>query len=218
MNWIEEIKLIQKKDGQSQFEEAEIIQHIFDHIGETNRFFVDLGAGAYDGKMSNTSDMKQNGWIGFGVDMNPTEDWMKKYFITPENVVAILRENFTPKEFDFLNLDIDSCDFWVLKNILEAGYRPRLICTEFNGTLDPEKSVVLSYEGGYTWDNTNKYGYSFSAGKKLLGRHGYDIVFNQHDTNLFAIQSKDLAQDPAVTAIQRHYHPTSKDATWEEYV
>lgn len=73
-------------------------------------------------------------------------------------------------------------------------HRPRLICTEFNGTLEPNVSLVLEYEDGYTWDKTNKYGYSFAAGKKLLEKNGYVIIYNQHDTNIFAVR-KELAPE-----------------------
>lgn len=218
MSWIKEIKDIKKQGGSGQFEEAEIIAHIFENIGTTNKFLVDLGCGAYGGAtMSNTRDMMNLGWQGFGVDMNPMADeWVVQQFIQPQTIVPILKGKETPKDFDFLNLDIDSCDFWVLKNILEAGYRPRLICTEFNGTLPSDESLVLKYEDGYTWDETNKYGYSFMAGKKLLAEHGYTIIFNQHETNIFAVP-KELAEETNVKAKQTPYHPNNPNAIWVKY-
>jgi hypothetical protein len=219
MSWIKQIKNIKKQGGSGQFEEAEIIAHIFENIGTTNKFLVDLGCGAYgNATMSNTRDMMNSGWQGFGVDMNPMSDeWVVQQFIQPQTIVPILKGKETPKEFDFLNLDIDSCDFWVLKNILEAGYSPRLICAEYNGTLDPNKSLVLEYEEGYTWDETNKYGFSLGAGKKLLKKYGYTIIYCQHDTNLFAIKS-DLVNEPIeLNAKQNPYHPNNPNAIWVNY-
>lgn len=217
-SWIDKISFVKAGNMQSQFHEEAIISFIFQNIGIEHKWFVDLGAGAYDGTMSNTRKLKQDGWFGFGVDMTPTNDpWIIKEFIRPDNIVGIMQGLQTPFDFDFLNLDIDSSDFYVLQNILKH-YRPRLICTEFNGTLDPNVSVVLEYEEGYTWDKTNKYGYSFAAGKKLLEESGYVIIFNQHDTNIFAIL-KELAPNgfTEVKAKRNIYHPINPTAKWIPY-
>jgi hypothetical protein len=219
LNWINELKTLKGNNLQSQFSEDIIISHIFKNIGTTNKYFVDLGAGAYDGKMSNTRTLKSNGWDGFGVDCaNITDEWIIKEFIKPSNVCQILASQFTPTEFDFLNLDLDSSDFWVLKELLKE-YMPRVICTEFNGVLNPKQSLVLEYEDGYVWDNTNKYGYSFAAGKKLLEENGYVIIYNLHDTNIFAVKKELVAglDFPEVTARQNIYHPINNAAVWINY-
>jgi hypothetical protein len=219
VNWVTEIATLPSNGQQSQFGEEAIIDHIFQNIGFTNQYLVDLGAGAYGSStMSNTRKLKQAGWKGYGVDVkNKGEDWIIERFIKPDTILSILAEQNTPKEFDFLNLDIDSCDFWVLKQVL-AEYSPRCICTEYNGTLRPEIPVVLKYEEGYTWDETNKYGYSFAAGKKLLEEHGYRIIHNMHNQNIFALK-KELAKGLIynVSAVQVQYHPENPHAVWEVY-
>lgn len=218
-NWIDDIP--KSGTGNSQFHEDSIIDHIFKHIGSPTRFYVDLGAGAYTGStMSNTRSLKNAGWIGFGVDASaqPHDSSIIKWFIKPENVVELLRKQNTPLDFDFLNLDIDSSDFWVLLNILGAGFRPRLICSEFNGTLDPYVSKVLLYEDGYTWDKTNKYGYSFAAGKKLLNQYGYEIIHNLNNVNLFAVKKELVGGlDFDVQANRDTYHPINQNAVWTAY-
>ena len=215
MDWLKGIADIKKSGGSAQFEESEVIDYIFSHIGTTNKFLVDLGAGGYGGSISNVRDLMNNGWEGFGVDCDDMADpWAIKLFLTPDNVVPLFFNMGVPESFDFLNLDIDSCDFYILENLFKAGYRPRLICTEFNGTLDVDKSLVLKYEEDYTWDGTNKYGYSFLAGKKLLERNGYSIVHNQHNTNIFAIHGNypiDVKWEKTL------YHPINEKAVWEEY-
>lgn len=219
VNWITKISSISAGSQHSQYGEDSIIEHIFENISVTNKYFVDLGAGAYGSStMSNTRRLKQSGWKGFGVDLrNKGEDWIIERFIKPETVLGILAEQNTPKEFDFLNLDIDSCDFWVLKQIL-AEYSPRCICTEYNGTLPPQDSIVLKYEEGYVWDETNKYGYSFTAGKKLLEEHDYRIIYNMHNQNIFAVKTE-LVKGLIFTvpAVQVQYHPNNPSAVWEVY-
>ena len=216
-NWVTEIGNLSMNGLQSQFGEEAIVDHIFNNIGITDKYFVDLGAGAYgESTMSNTRKLLQTGWKGYGVDMNNKgESWIIERFITPDNILQIFAEQHTPVEFDFLTIDIDSSDFWVLARVLEK-YAPRCICTEFNGTLDPYTSLVLKYEEDYTWDETNKYGYSFIAGKKLLCKHGYRVIYNMHDQNLFALK-KELVKGLIfnVTATQSKYHRKSQDAVWE---
>jgi len=219
LNWVAEIPFLTGGTEHSQYNEEVIIDHIFRNIGVTDRFFVDLGAGAYgDATMSNTRKLMQSGWTGYGVDLrNKGENWIIERFITPDNILDIFSQQNTPRVFDFLNLDIDSCDFWVLRKILQE-YSPRCVCTEFNGTLNPNTSIVLKYEEGYTWDETNRYGYSFAAGQKLLAEHGYRIIHNMLNQNIFAVQEglvRGLIFE--VTANEAHYHPHSYTAIWEPY-
>jgi hypothetical protein len=216
LNWLLQIQKVHGK-GYSQYEEQAIIEFIFQNIGVHNKRFVDLGAGQYGPEqMSNTKFLYEKGWWGFGVDAeNITEPYIIQKFITPDNVVSVLKEQGTPETFDFLNLDLDSSDYWVLASLLEK-YKPRLICAEFNGTLDPNISVALKYEEGYTWDKTNKYGFSFTAGVNLLKKHGYSVIFNQHDLNIFAAPSEYLPEPITVTATKRTYHPNNPNAVWQE--
>lgn len=220
--WVEKIAALPDKGTYSQFNEDVIIQHIFKNIGTVNRLYVDLGAGAYNGKMSNTQLLRESGWIGFGVDAEAGDDTphLIKEVITPENVVQIMKdrvkvssEHQKESVIDFLNLDIDSCDFWVLANILK-NFQPRVICTEFNGTLDPDVAVALEYEPGYMWDGTNKYGYSFAAGKALLEWYGYSIIYNQHNVNIFAVHNNELigVDVPKISASKDMYHPVNPSA------
>ena len=218
-NWVTELANVSARGQQSQYNEDAIIDHIFRHIGVTDSYFVDLGASAYgDATMSNTRSLIHSDWNGYGVDIrNKGESWIIERFITPYNILEIFSEQNTPVDFDFLNLDIDSCDFWVLKEVLRK-YSPRCICTEFNGTLDPEISIVLKYEQGYVWDETNKYGFSFTAGKKLLAEHGYQIIHNMLNQNIFAVK-KELVKGLVfeVNASRVPYHPHNPHAIWESY-
>lgn len=218
-NWVTEIASLPAYGQQSQYSEEAIIDHIFKNIGVTNQYLVDLGAAAYgQSTMSNTRKLKQTGWKGYGVDIgNKGESWIIERFVKPDNILNIMQEQHTPKEFDFLNLDIDSCDFWILKKVLQE-YSPRCICTEFNGTLNPHQPVVLKYDEGYTWDETNKYGYSFAAGEKLLNEYGYRIIYNMLNQNIFAVKNE-LVRGLIfnVAANQVWYHPENVHAIWETY-
>jgi hypothetical protein len=52
-----------------------------------------------------------------------------RHFITGENIVGILQERGAPESPDFLSVDIDYNDFWVLDTVL-CAFAPRVIVAE----------------------------------------------------------------------------------------
>lgn len=198
----------------SQYGEDIIADYIFNHLGTTNKFFVDIGAGGAGRQLSNTHFFKLRGWEGLAFDMDGSEGTINE-FIKPNNIVSLLTKYECPKEFDFLSVDIDSFDYDVIGNILSA-YSPRLVVAEFNGTLDPLSKVKLEYEDGYTWDTTNKYGFSLGAGIDLFEKHGYTVVLNHKETNIFAIR-KDLLPEgykKEIKGVRTMYHRHNPNAKW----
>ena len=220
MNWIYDIdKLDLSENKYSQYGEEVIIQYILYNIGVNDKgFFVDIGAGGAGKGLSNTKLLTELGWEGLSFDIDESEGIIKE-FIKPDNVLEVLAKYNCPTLFEFLNIDVDSFDYDILKEIL-TEYEPLVICTEFNGTLDPLSNVKLKYEDGYTWDGTNKYGFSFTAGVKLLNDNGYTVVYNSKDTNLIAVNNKLLGnilqEILSIKATQNIYHPINEEAEWEE--
>jgi hypothetical protein len=214
MNWISKIRNPHPKAGFSQYDEDSIILNIFEEIKTTNNFYVDIGALAYGASMSNTFCLHKEGWNGLAFDMDEDpQNRTLKEFITPSNILDILKKYNCPKSFDFLSLDIDSFDYDVLESIL-SEYNPRVICTEYNGTLDPNSTIKIKYKEGYVWDKTNNYGYSFGAGKYLLEKNGYKVILNQDDTNIFAIKNDLIDFDVNVEVKQNIYHKINENAEW----
>jgi hypothetical protein len=219
MTWIDELQNIKKKKGtKSQYGESEIIKIIFQNIPPTQKFFVDIGAGYYgNGIMSNTNELIDEGWEGIQIDANNSDNPnIKKLFVTPENIVPFLKENEVPHGFDLLTIDIDSFDLDILEKVVPE-YRPRVICTEFNPAIDPSSSCKLKYEEGYVWDKTTKYGYSFGAGVKFCNNHGYKIILNHIDQNLFLVRGDLIGEPPLIKARQVFYHPVNTKAEWVNY-
>lgn len=195
MEWIKELpKLKLAGNKHSQYGEEVVTQYILDNIGMENKFLVDVGAGGAGKNLSNSKVFLDNGWKGLLFDMDGSGENIIQQFIKPDNILKLLMDHNCPQEFDFLSVDLDSCDYEIIDNVLSV-FAPRLICAEFNATLDPSVPVKLQYEDGYTWDGTNKYGFSFSAGVKLFAKHGYTVVHNHKDTNLFAVRNDLLAEE-----------------------
>ena len=53
-------------------------------------------------------------------------------FFRPSNILDHFDTFEVPTEFDLLSVDTDAYDWFMLETILEAGYRPRVIVTEYN--------------------------------------------------------------------------------------
>lgn len=214
---LKDIDLTHTRYGQ--YGEDLIIDFIFDKIGTTNRFFVDIGAGAYgSGEMSNTKQLILNGWTGLAFDMDEHgNDHIIKEFVTPFNVVGLLQKHNCPLVFDFLNLDIDSFDYDVLESVL-GTFKPTLVCTEYNATLPVNSVVKLQYEEGYSWKGSNKYGFSFGAGMHLFKKYGYTVVMNHVNSNLFAVHNSILPDEfhnnLEIEAEQTMYHAVNNTAVW----
>ena len=215
-HWTDELETLDLSDKKhSQFGEPLIVEYILDHAFQTYLFFlVDIGAGGAGRELSNSRYFLEKGWQGLLFDMDGSEGTIKE-FITPFNIVELLKKNDCPKEFDFLNLDIDSFDYDVLEAILKE-YTPRVVCAEFNGTLDPESKVKLAYEEGYTWDGSNKYGFSLGAGIDLFEKYGYKVVLNQQETNIFAVRKEYLPKgfNKVIKGVKTPYHWTNTKCKW----
>lgn len=219
--WLNELKNIDLTHTRyGQYGEDLIIDHIFEKLGTTNKFFVDIGAGDYgNAEMSNTKQLILHGWNGlsFDADDHGKENIIKE-FVTPFNIVPLLDKHKCHTLFDFLNIDIDSFDYDVLESVLK-GYRPNLICVEYNATLPVNSTIKLAYEEGYFWKDSNKYGFSFGAGMHLFKNYGYTVVMNHVNSNLFAICNsllpKELHNNIEIQAAQQTmYHAINNEAVW----
>ena len=130
----------------SQFGEDGIIEEIFTRIGIDAGFFVDFGAN--DGVwLSNTRLLWEKGWSGVMIEASSKfyKTLQKTYSNDPQiktinefvtwnksdergrNFSEIREQYFPDKEIDFLSIDIDGGDYFVLKTL---KCRPKVICIE----------------------------------------------------------------------------------------
>ena len=74
---------------------------------------------------------------------------LKKIIFWPDNIITLFEKFGVKKEFDFLSLDVDSYDWFMLETILEAGYSPRVIICEYNSNfeIDEAKSIMPPADG-----------------------------------------------------------------------
>lgn len=220
-HWVQQLRNIKLADNNvegifSQFGEEPLYDFIFKNIGNKNKFLVDFGAGGLGQSMSNSRYLLNKGWKGLLMDGegDPNKD-IKTEFITQENIIELFKKYKVPLEFDFLSIDIDGNDYWVLKEILSI-YSPRVICAEFNGTIPIGVSKAMRYNPIHSWGNNDYYGFSFEAGKKLGHEYDYSVVFQLHSTNMYFVR-KDLVDwqdDFSINYIPTQYHAHSQNREW----
>ena len=163
--------------GKSQKGQDSFIDDIFNKVGTTNKYYVEFGG--VDGVIScNTWYFKNvKAWSGLllDCDFENTKINLHKRHLTRENICDVFSEFEVPKDFDFLCVDIDGMDYWLLKEIL-SQYTPRVLMVETNVRIDAYDSRVLKYDPSWRWDGRKWYGGSPYAFKKLLNSFGYDPV------------------------------------------
>lgn len=204
-----------EKSVYSQQGEDGIIARIFELIGTDSKYAVDIGA--YDGRItSNVKALEDAGWKACkleGSEIALTDEarsnGVHQEWVDPENVVELFGKYQVPNNFDFLSLDIDSIDYYVLKAILGRGYKPRAMVTEYNGTYGPVLPVVVKYPipVGDLWGDY--YGASLAAFYYLLKEYGYRLVYCENEgVNAFWVRD-DLATPelPELTPGQAYKPP-----------
>ena len=216
MDWVEQIVNVPIEKKYAQFGEEAIFDFIFENIQTTDNYLVDLGAGGLGCKMSNTQYLIEKGWSGLRIDGNtdPNSD-IKKEFITTENIIHLFEKYRVPETFDLLSIDIDGNDFWVLKNIFDGGYYPRVIINEFNGCIEQGVSKVMKNNPTHSWGNNDYYGASFEAFNKLCRSYGYVLIYQVATTNMIFVKRESvLKKDYSITYTQNQYHPHSPNREW----
>ena len=181
----------------SNFGEDGIIRDLLGRIALRHRFAVDIGAG--DGlTMSNSCGLFREGWAGLAAEWDGDRFAKLAYRyaafpgarlararVTPDNVLGLLAAAEAPREFGFLNLDIDSFDHFVLERLLSA-YRPSLICAEINEKIPPPLKFAVKWDPAHRWAQDHFFGQSLSMLEDLGKRSGYALVGLEYN-NAFLI-------------------------------
>lgn len=185
----------------SQNGEDGIIEHLVGQLGISAGTFVEIGAA--DGHENCTRHLAERGWRGAWFEADPElverartlsvadRVEIRDVFVEPDNVVDLLAEAGVRTDVDVLVIDIDGNDYWVLEQILEGGYRPKLLVAEYSGAH--RWDWVSPYRPGRSWDRSWDFGASLEAQRRLVTSYGYELVgCDPTGVNAFFVRS-DLA-------------------------
>tara|TARA_X000001036_G_scaffold439303_1_gene489915 strand:+ start:2502 stop:3404 length:903 start_codon:yes stop_codon:yes gene_type:complete len=171
-----------------------------------DKYYVDLGAS--DGVYSSSTFLfaKDNKWSGLSVEMDNDKFALMSYVysefenisltknkITPNNIQAILDSFEVPKDFTVLNLDIDSYDLFVIKELLMSGYRPQIISMEINEKIPPPIYFTVLFDPSHYWKGDHFFGCSLTAACSVVKKFDYKLVKLQYNNAIFV--RSDFSQD-----------------------
>lgn len=178
--------------GFSQNGEDGITDFLMNKILEPNRQFIEIG--------SSTGIDNNTAWLaiarkfsGLMIEGNREASRLaeillnrinlgvecQNIFVNKDNIRELksLSESLTP---DYLSLDIDGNDYYLMSEILNGGFRPAVITVEYNSVYGPEKSLTIRYDPDFVFDMNGDqylyYGVSISAWKSFLAGFGYRFV------------------------------------------
>jgi hypothetical protein len=163
-----------------QLGEDGILEYIFDHIGTTNRRYVEFGVG--DGTECTTRWLfERYGWDGLIMDGHHTVNVadsrpLRHHKATAENILELFEKYTVPLEFDLLTVDIDFNTYWLVKKIMESHYKPRVVIAEINRNFAPNESYAVTYDTARVHMD-GYYGASTLAYYKLGKANGYTMVY-----------------------------------------
>ncbi|CAN5440073.1 hypothetical protein BH10ACT3_BH10ACT3_00800 [soil metagenome] len=206
----------------SQNGEDGILAHLFSLLNVQGGVFVEIGAA--DGEQNCTRALAESGWSGFWLEGDPdladharalpvaTRVRVERTMVSPSAIVDVLRRLGVPRSVDLLSLDIDSCDFWVMRAIL-GEFDPTVLAVEINGEHPWPWVLPLRQGSGPQargWDHSWNYGASLGAYDALLSAAGYSLVgCDSQGVNAFFVRTDALVAGMSTGPWQSFYRPPS---------
>lgn len=167
----------------SQFGEDGIVEKLLESIPNKDNWCVEFGA--WDGiHLSNTFNLIKNKAyrpVLIEADKKKFRELEKNLtgydavlvneFVTfdgDNTLDNILGRTAIPQDFDFLSIDIDGNDYWILDSLVT--YRPKLICIEYNPSIPNDIEYVQSR------DFSVKKGSSALSFCRLAQQKSYELI------------------------------------------
>lgn len=208
----------------SQFGEDGMLTAIFEKIGVTSKFCVDVGAA--DGILfSNVRQFLEQGWGGVLIEadhkrFSVLESGSRSQFgdrvqcinaavkamgeNSLDNILDCSPSGPVPEEFDLLSIDIDGQDYYVWNSLLR--YSPRVVVVEYDPEVDPMFIPQLGGEGQAGWNATSY----------VAAARGY-LCIARTQTNLICIR-KDILEASGMQIVKKEHVSNSSPAPVEPNV
>ena len=175
--------------GKSQGGQEARLHQIFATVGVLNKSYVEFG---YQGRStSNTFALWKDGWNGLLLDGDPKwasksdggETNLHRAKVTSRSIVRLFRRYDVPLEVDYVSIDIDSFDLWVLRALLGSEYRPRVLTVEYNSNFPwdagqlafPDPEVMRVPPRMQQWGGNCYMGSSAAALHAVAREHRYSV-------------------------------------------
>jgi len=117
------------------YEQQTIIDRIFELIGSTNRHAVEFGFGYSVAKLwagLNTARLVAQGWrvdyFDALISMRSRDLNITRAVLTMDNIAREFGRAGVPRAVDYVSIDVDSVDVWLLLGLLQGGYQQLTQC------------------------------------------------------------------------------------------
>lgn len=201
----------------SQHEEDGVILAILKEIKVATRTAVEFGCGHNGGNAGMlVADLGFRGLLVDGSKERAAvaaslfanhQTTVLESWVTRDNVDNLLVEHGFEGEIDYLGIDLDGNDFWILDAI--TSVRPRMMVLEYNSIFGPDESVTVEYIENF--DRHDKqhpkgyYGASLTALTRLAARRGYRLVATDvSGVNAFFVRNDLAVHIPGLTPAQAY--------------
>jgi len=191
--------------------EYKLLLRISDEPIDSKSYIVDIAAS--DGvTMSPVYPFFKKGSKGLAVEFDPLKfaklAFIYRFFpdvillkqkITPVNIAKIMNSNSVPKDFEILNLDIDSYDLEVVDSILSSGFKPKIITLEINEKIPPGIYFNVKYNSEHYWQGDHFYGCSLTAASITMNSHDYRLVWLEFNNAIFVHKNSTICSLESLT-------------------
>ena len=206
-----------------------ILARVFERFGTVNKQFVEFGLGytsagtltdaAMDALQLNTRMLaRHRGWSGVYLDAlvdAPALD-VHRALLTRDSIVNVFDEAGVPADVDYVSVDVDSVDAWLLLGLLEGvRVRPRVLSLEYNGNFLASDAVSMN-ETWVPWKGRSLHGASAKALVDIGARFGYRLLYLMSYFDLFLIREDVLVSKcvlhtvPSLAEQARYKLPTKQ--------
>lgn len=221
-----------------------VIEYLLSQCTDLNYKCLEIGV--YDGIQCNTANLVKNkGYNGVFIDRyinfnHKFYDACNYRFINEQvesdNIYSICKNYNLEYQYDVFSLDIDSIDYWILKELIDKDlFNSHVIVLEYQDIIGPEKSLTVPNLKNFNasnydcYDGPNFSGASLQAFIKLL-KNRYVFVgceslgYNGFFLNKNQLKSKDMEMKNIKPCFEiekvkygmSYRWPRTKDMPWVE--
>jgi len=120
--------------------------------------------------------------------------------VTQENINNLFEKYNVPENFDLLSIDIDSLDYFILKNLNTMKFRPSIIIIETNPGLPNEIPLTVD-DSKNSNPGIGYFGTNLLAVYDLANEKGYKFVTTVRWNAIFI--RKELFEELEINSISR---------------
>jgi len=168
--WIDDMKN-HASSTTSQFGEDGLLKFLFSNI-ESSNTFLEFGAHLTE---SNTLELRKEGWKGWSIDATSESNELNfaAFYVRTDTVNDMMDHLNVPNHLGLLSIDIDSFDFFLLKEIL-LSRSVDVLLLEFNPAWAQDYCSPPNFYLRYHCDLC--YGNSLSSFYKMLQKKDYHLI------------------------------------------